>query len=214
MKFVAPLLIPACLGLAQESAPIGIVKGDLLAWSGTANRGELVFRNAEARVFQCTFDERTYFEQANQRISVTAASKGDRVEVLADRKIGSGICYARIVQILDVQASKPVVRPHARPATYRGATELFAPRGDMTFAGVVLRISPEQLLLRMRTNERRVILLRPDTRFLGEGQSLECSSLLVNTRVFIRAGKNLDDQVEAYQIIWGDILEPVITPQN
>ena len=29
------------------------------------------------------------------------------------------------------------------------------------------------------------------------------------TRVFVRAGKNLDDQVEAYQIIWGDIMEPV-----
>jgi hypothetical protein len=27
--------------------------------------------------------------------------------------------------------------------------------------------------------------------------------------VFVRAGKNLDDQVEAYQIIWGDIMEPI-----
>jgi hypothetical protein len=27
-------------------------------------------------------------------------------------------------------------------------------------------------------------------------------------RVFVRAGKNLYEQVEAYQIIWGQILEP------
>jgi hypothetical protein len=213
-KILASTLIPACLGFAQESAPIGIVRGDLLAWSGTVARGELVFRNADARVFQCSFDERSYFERSNQRISVATLNRGDRVEVLADHKIGSGICYARIVQMVDAEPFKTAARPRARPATYRSASDLFAPRGDMTFAGIILKVSPEELLLRTRANGRRIILLRPDTRFLGEGQSLEFGSLLVNTRVFIRAGKNLDDQIEAYQVIWGDILEPVITPEN
>ena len=29
-----------------------------------------------------------------------------------------------------------------------------------------------------------------------------------NTRVFVRAGRNLDDDLEVYQVIWGEILEP------
>jgi hypothetical protein len=38
---------------------------------------------------------------------------------------------------------------------------------------------------------------------------VDAADLKPTTRVFVRAGKNLDEQVEAYQIIWGDIMEPV-----
>ena len=34
------------------------------------------------------------------------------------------------------------------------------------------------------------------------------ASLKPNMRVFVRAGKDLYDQVEAYQVIWGKILDP------
>jgi len=37
---------------------------------------------------------------------------------------------------------------------------------------------------------------------------VEAADLKPNTRVFVRAGKNLGDQIEAYQIIWGEILHP------
>jgi hypothetical protein len=30
----------------------------------------------------------------------------------------------------------------------------------------------------------------------------------MNARVFVRAGRNLDDNIEAYQVMWGDILRP------
>jgi hypothetical protein len=30
----------------------------------------------------------------------------------------------------------------------------------------------------------------------------------VNTRVFVRAGKSFDNEVEAYQVVWGEILQP------
>lgn len=208
------LMLLACRCFAQEAAPIGIIRGDLLAWSGTAKSGELVFRNLENRVFQCSFDERTYFERSNERITVTGTSRGDHVEVLSDRKTGTGICYARTVQITDTKPARLVPVQRIRPQSYRSATDLFAPRGNLTFAGVVLKISADELLLRTRLNERKTILLRADTRFLGAGESLDRTGLAVNTRVFIRAGKNIEDQVEAYQIIWGDILEPVITPEN
>jgi hypothetical protein len=159
-------------------------------------------------VFQCSFDAKSYFERANQRIAVAAIQAGDRLEVLADRKDGTGLCYARTVQVMDGQPAPLIggVRPRLR--TSSRPTELFAPRGDMTFAGVVLRITPDLLMLRMRSNEHRAIRLRFDTRYLSDGQTLDRSNLQVNTRVFVRAGRNLDNEIEAYQVVWGDILEP------
>ncbi len=166
---------------------------------GTAKAGELIFRNADNRVFQCSFDGKTYFERAHEHLGVAAMRTGDRVEVVADHKDGSGLCYARTVHVLDGQSAALTsgVRPHLRSASR--PTESFAPRGDMTFAGVVLRINP---------NEQRTVHLRSDTRYLSAGQSLERSNLDVNTRVFIRAGKNLEDEIEAYQVVWGSILQP------
>lgn len=206
----APLgcLLLAATAIAQENAPIGLLHGDLIAWTGTARAGELTFRNSDNRVYQCMFDGKTYFERANQRIAVAAMLAGDRLEVLADHRDGSGLCYARTIHILDVPPPGLIggVRPRLR--TSSRPTELFAPRGDMTLAGVVLRITPDLLLLRTRTNEHRTIHLRADTRYLSEGQSLDRGNLEVNTRVFIRAGKNLDDEIEAYQVVWGSILEP------
>ena len=202
-----PRLSVVCVALgcvmAQENAPIGILRGDLLAWTGTARGGELTFRNSDNRVYQCSFDAKTYFERGKEGMGVGAMQVGDRVEVLADHKDGTGLCYARTVQLINGKtAILPRLRTSSRP------TEAFAPRGDMTFAGVVLRVSPELLVLRMRSNEHKTIHLRSDTRYLSAGQSLDRGSLEVNTRVFIRAGKNLDDDIEAYQVVWGDILEP------
>jgi hypothetical protein len=34
----------------------------------------------------------------------------------------------------------------------------------------------------------------------------------VNERVFVRGGRNLEDEIEAYQVVWGGILRP--TPGN
>lgn len=216
VRLIAPLaVVSGCMCLAQESAPVGVVRGQVLEWSGTIKSGEIVFRNAENLVFQCSFDEHSYFERSNERITAAALAHGDRIEVVADRKEGSGICYARTVQAIDTAPVRhPASGPRARASTFRSATDLFAPRGNMTFSGVILRISSESLVLRTRENEHKTILLRTDTRYLGDGQSLERGNLPINTRVFIRAGKNYDDEVEAYQVVWGDIMEPVVTPRR
>ena len=41
----------------------------------------------------------------------------------------------------------------------------------------------------------------------GSGLPLERSNLEPQTRIFVRAGRNLDGDVEAYTIVWGEILE-------
>ena len=78
----------------------------------------------------------------------------------------------------------------------------------MTFSGVVLRVNPEIIVLHTKTDPEKIVRLRQDTRYLDSGSPCTRSTLLVNTRVFVRAGRNLDDEVEAYQVIWGEIPGP------
>jgi hypothetical protein len=79
--------------------------------------------------------------------------------------------------------------------------------GNLTFAGVVARLSGQSLVLRTRAGEQTLIIRR-DTRYVDNGDTVEAAELRPNMRVFVRAGKNLYEQVEAYQVIWGEILNP------
>jgi hypothetical protein len=69
-------------------------------------------------------------------------------------------------------------------------------------------VSAERVVLRGRDGSDRTILLREDTRFLDSGETADLGNLAPNMRVFIRAGKDLYGEVEAYQIIRGGILQP------
>jgi hypothetical protein len=73
---------------------------------------------------------------------------------------------------------------------------------------VVFRVTGERLVLHTREGGDQSILLRKDTRFLENGETVEAENLKPNMRVFVKAGKDLYDQVEAYQVIWGSILDP------
>jgi len=86
--------------------------------------------------------------------------------------------------------------------------DLLAPRGNLTYSGVIARLTVDRLVLHTRQEGEKTILLRLDTRYLEGGTMVEAADLKPNTRVFVRAGKNLGDQIEAYQIIWGEILQP------
>jgi hypothetical protein len=78
----------------------------------------------------------------------------------------------------------------------------------MTFSGVVFRITAEQLAIHTRGAGDQTILLRQDTRFLDGGSIVDRAVLNPNTRVFVRAGKDLYGEIESYQVIWGQILQP------
>jgi len=79
--------------------------------------------------------------------------------------------------------------------------------GNLTFAGVVSRLNSQRLILHTRAGEE-TILIRQDTLYVDNGGTVNAADLQPNMRVFVRAGKNLYEQVEAYQVIWGSILEP------
>jgi hypothetical protein len=201
------VIFAAAIAMAQENAPSGFLHGQLLSWTGTPRAGEFTFQAPENHVYFCSYDEKTYFEREKRRITIAGTEKGDRLEVVSDQRMGSSVCYARTVHVMDDPriVKVPGVRPHPRPVT---TPDLAATRGTMNFSGVVLKVTPEMLYMRSRAGERSSIRLRPDTRYLMEGQPADVGSLRANLVVFVRTGKNLDNEVEAYQVVWGQILQP------
>lgn len=190
----------------QETPPVGILQGELLEWEGSQTGGDLSVRALDSRVYRCSYDERTLFERDRLRIAVSSLKAGERIEVVSDRTKSGNRCYARMVHVFELQPPKfPGYRlrlPSAR------VTEHFAPRGNLTFAGVILRMTPETMVLRTRTGSQETFRLRQDTRYLEGGSVGEASNLQVNTRVYIRAGRNFEDQLEAYQVVWGQLAGP------
>jgi len=130
------------------------------------------------------------------------------MQIVSDTRTDSIVCYARVVHILDSPPAYfvPGVRPRSKAPNR--SVEPFGPRGDMTFSGLVTGIQTDLLTLKSRSGEDAAIHLRPDTRFLTGGQTADAGNLRVTALVFVRCGKNLENQVEAYQVVWGEILKP------
>ena len=78
----------------------------------------------------------------------------------------------------------------------------------MTFSGVVSHLNDGRLVLRTRAAGEQTIQLRKDTRFLADGETVAATDLKTNMRVFVQAGKDVFGHVEAYQVVWGGILQP------
>jgi len=192
----------------QENAPAGLLRGDFLSWSGTARSGQFVFQAAGNRIYSCTYDDKTYIERESRLITIVGAEKGDRLRIVSDYKSGSVACYARLVHILELEPiyEMPGVRPRSKHASQ--PVEPFGPRGNMTLSGLVRGVKSNVLTLKSRTGNYETIQLRSDTRYSTEGQAAEAGHLRVNTLVFVRCGKNLENQIEAYQVVWGEILKP------
>lgn len=191
------LVLSAC---ADEPPRPGMVSGRI----ENVDSSSIEFRSSTGVSYKCSFDNRTYMERDGQRIYSGALHPEDQVEIIADKN-GTG-CYARTVRVVRVFSVTPQRRsPLPRP--YRVFDTVF-PRGNLTFAGVVRRLSPEMLVLKTRTDPEQIVLLRDDTRYLGDGLPAEFKNLAVNTRVFIRGGRNVENDLEAYQVVWGEIAGP------
>jgi hypothetical protein len=195
------------MGVAlQAQIPMhpGVVRGQLVAWTGSNRAGEITVKNREG-VESCQFDARTYFEREQQMIPVSGLAPGDPLEVVADHKVGSSACYARTVHVANAHARlfTPGVRPPLRSGP--SPTESFAPRGDRTFGGRVVKLGLSAVTIQTRRGEVELVL-RPDTRYAADGLTLDAASLALNTHVFVRAGRDVNGDIEAYQIFWGRVV--------
>jgi hypothetical protein len=200
------LLIAAIVAMAQ-TPPAALVQGVLLECDQKAP-GEFSIRAAGDQVFRYDFDSKTYVERDKQMTRMQALAPGDKVEVLSDSIADSPLRYARTVHVVE---SPPPERPLSAGryrAIRRGEPEMPVRTGNLTYSGVVFRITPERVTLHLRDGAEQTILLRKDTRYLESGVIVDPEALKPNMRVFVRAGKSLYDEVEAYQIVWGRILDP------
>lgn len=211
---VVTFLLLAALLSAGDAPPKNLLYGELLEREGTGTVGTLSVRDDESHVYRCSFDAKTYIEVQKERASALALRPDDRLELLVDRHEGSTACYIRSIHIVPSKADT-APRPASRAIRRRHTTSESAyvldsiyPRGNLTFSGVIVQVNPERLVLRTRTSTQETIFLRRDTRCLQSGVAVESSQLPVNRRVFIRAGRNLDNELEAFQIVWGDIFQP------
>ena len=197
--FAGLFFVAALFG--QEAAP-GIVRGTLVQAEG----GLLQIRQTSGSTLGCGFDSRTWIERDRKRLQMDALENGVAVEAVTDSRVGR--CYTRTLRLIPASALlTPVVARKPLPPA-RSALESIYPRGNLTFAGVVIRRSPTLLVLRTRTEPEKTVHLREDTRFLDSGAPASSSDVAVNTRVFIRGGKNFENNLEAFQVIWGQIDGP------
>jgi len=169
--------------------------------------GQFSVRLADNQVFRYQFDRKTYVERESQLIDVTRLNPGEKVEVVSDVVPGSSLRYARTIHVIE-DAPKPRPLSAGRLRAYKPSDDRALPIGTLTFSGVVFRLNPERIVLHARDGSEQAILLRKDTRFLENGEIVDSAALKMNTRVFVRAGRDLYNQVEAYQIVWGNILDP------
>lgn len=208
MRWSGLLSLAVCL-CAQEPAPLGIVRGTLVELREGQPDGELVVRTAEKRSYRFTFNLRTYVERERRRISISSVRPGEHVEILSDVGSTEGTRYARIVHVVDPSRRRPLLpSTTGRTRPYRSPTEDIVPRGHLTFAGEIRRLNPDRLVLRTRLDGDKTIFLRSDTRYLRSGSVVDAAALTNSVRVFVRCARNLDGEIEAYQVIWGEILDP------
>jgi hypothetical protein len=205
MRWVFLLVLLAPVSAAEDDLPLGIVRGKLSDPKVNGLRGGFLLTAESGRETRCSYDERTWFESQRVRVSVEAFTPADPVEVLVDQRLqpdGSRRCYARTVRLVEPNAPPP----NPRRPVYRSVTEHIMPRGDLAFSGVVTGFTENAVLVKTRNAPARPFLMRPDTRFLERGVISDRANLPVNQMVFVRAGKNIEGQLEVYQVIWGEIV--------
>jgi hypothetical protein len=196
--FLSALVLCGAPLLSQQLMPVGFVRGSLISWQGSAALGNLTVQRADGAVYDCSYDAHTLFQRDQWPIHVADLNAGEAVEVLSDRK--SLACYARMLSVVHRMPEPEGWRPHAVARPREG----FQPRGNLTFGGVVVDSPGGTITIKTRAGER-TLLRRPDTRFSGDGVRLQAPESLLNKHVFIRAGRDKDGALEAYQIVWGEI---------
>jgi hypothetical protein len=186
-----------------QTAPI--LRGVLLECDQRA-AGELAVRAPDNQVLRYQFDAKTYVERDDRLIDAARLTPGENIEIVSDRAPGFALRYARTIHVLQPVAPVRQPRPGV-PRPYNPRTDAVR-AGTLSYAGVIYRINLEKFVLHTRERGDLNILLRKDTRYLQDGQVVQPADLKPNTRVFVSAGKDLYDEVEAYQVVWGRILDP------
>ena len=176
-----------------------VVRGVLVRRDPGVKTGELTLRDAHNTVLRYRFDPHTYVERDNRSIDTSDLRPGDPVEVVSEAVPGATVRAARSIHVLS--PAIPGRHPAAAPAPD-------PPKSDLSFSGLILRVTTSRLVLHQHDGGDQEILLGPDTRFLENGDIVAPDRLRPNMRVSVRAGLNVSGKVEANQVVWGSMLAP------
>ena len=192
--------------IALAQVPPAKLAGVLLERDTDTAAGEFAVRAPDYQVYRFQYDAGTSVERDTFSGGVRWLNPGDKVTVESETVSGSLVPYARAVRVENPQPQPMAANRRVRSAA--PAPEIPPETGNLTFAGVVSRLNSQSLVLRTRAGEQ-TLLIRRDTRYVDNGGTVAAAALRLNMRVFVRAGTNLYEQVEAYQVIWGQIFSPV-----
>ena len=188
MRWAAAVLLAGTLS-AQQVMPSGIVRGSVVAAVG----GSLSIRQSDGMVYDCSYDRLTLFQRNRWPIHAADLNGGEPVEILADRKT-TVPCYVRMLSVVYPPPPSPRHRVPPKKETWR-------PRGHLSYSGLV--ISADGSMFTIKTNAGpRILYRRDDTHYSDSTEPL------LNKHVFVRAGRNQQGALEAYQVVWGEILSP------
>lgn len=191
------------LAAFSQASQTGALMGGVLL---ERDASEFSIRAADSRVFRYRFDRNTYVERGHEMIDMPRLAPGEQVEVISEKQEGMPLRYAQTVHVLPAaRTPAPTMTVQNRAQTATEDRPL--PFGAFSLTGVVFRIIPGAISLHTRTGEQNLIV-RPDTRFMADGNIVEPSALKTNMHVFIQAGKTLYGELEAYRVVWGGILQP------
>jgi hypothetical protein len=206
---MAAIAFLAAMALGAQNPPrrwpLGIFHAELRSIEGSPTGGWLGVRMDNGDEFSCRYDSRTFLERDRLKIPQSALRSGDRIEVVSEANSTRANCTARFINVIAKQP--PKFTPGTSGWTITRATESFAPRGNLTFAGLVQELKGTLMTLRTRQEGTLTLRLRPDTKFIASGLAVRREDLQTQMRVFIRGDYSLfDGELEVFQVVWGDIL--------
>lgn len=197
-------LLLTCSAQAQDKDLAPLTRAVFQHWAGSQTGGVMVFETSDKVSHQCAYSSKTYFERDHRKTDITGIEAGQPLEVLLEKNNEPPRCRALIVRVLTPAAFSAPRRMRNIPSP----TESFAPRGTLLYSGIIVDANHFWLVLRSRNGERQRILLREDTRFFDAGSVTSRTSLPRNKPVQIRAGMTFENEIEAFSIVWGEILQP------
>ena len=160
-----------CPLLAQQTPPVDILRGDLIKWDPS---GWFHVARREGRVEICRFDGDTFITDRVARIEAASVEPGGQVEAVVDRRGESTPCRALTIYVRRAASDGAFEGYRKALARQRHVLDHIFPRGDTTFAGVVLQRDSTRLVVKTRSAGRKVIRLRDDTHFTADGVPADC----------------------------------------
>ena len=192
MRHFVPVVLAVASWQAQAGGP-GFVRGVVLQ----VDTREMSIRSNPGDIYRFSFDARTWIERARERIPAAALHQGDLLEVVSDRD-SRVLQYARMIHVLD---RTPEPRT-ARRAIVREQ------RDEISFSGVTIGAVNQQITLRTPLDGVQIFSLVFDTQFVFGGALVGRTVLEPQTHVLVRAVRKAGGEMEAYQIVWGELLQP------